>query len=310
MGRLKDLSSRINESYGKLSKGQKRLAAYITDNYDKAVFLTAAKLGEMVGVSESTVVRFATHLGYKGYPEFQKALEELVKNKLNSVERMEVTYGRINQSKILDTVMRSDADKLHATLSKIDEHVFDLAVDTILNAKHIYIIGLRSCAPLASFMAFYFNMIFDNVHLLQTNSASEIFEQMVRIGKDDVIIGVSFPRYSMRTLKAMEFANNRNAKVITLTDNVHSPMNLYSSCNLIAESDMSSIVDSLVAPLSVINALIVALCMKRQNKVAKTLETLESVWDEYQVYESDEINYINDSIKMHYGNVRDDKFNE
>lgn len=310
MGRLQDLSSRINESYGRLSKGQKRLAAYITDNYDKAVFLTAAKLGETVGVSESTVVRFATHLGYKGYPEFQKALEELVKNKLNSVHRMEVTYGRINQSKILDTVMRSDADKLHATLSKIDEHIFELAVETILNAKHIYIIGLRSCAPLASFMAFYFNMIFDNVHLLQTNSASEIFEQMVRIGKDDVIIGISFPRYSMRTLKAMEFANNRNAKVITLTDSVHSPMNLYSSCNLLAESDMASIVDSLVAPLSVINALIVALCMKKQNKVAKTLETLEKVWDEYQVYESDEINYINDSIKMHYGNVKDDKFNE
>lgn len=310
MGRLQDLSSRINESYGRLSKGQKRLAAYIIDNYDKAVFLTAAKLGETVGVSESTVVRFATHLGYKGYPEFQKALEELVKNKLNSVHRMEVTYGRINQSKILDTVMRSDADKLHATLSKIDEHIFELAVETILNAKHIYIIGLRSCAPLASFMAFYFNMIFDNVHLLQTNSASEIFEQMVRIGKDDVIIGISFPRYSMRTLKAMEFANNRNAKVITLTDSVHSPMNLYSSCNLLAESDMASIVDSLVAPLSVINALIVALCMKKQNKVAKTLETLENVWDEYQVYESDEINYINDSIKMHYGNVKDDKFNE
>lgn len=310
MGRLQDLSSRINESYGRLSKGQKRLAAYIIDNYDKAVFLTAAKLGETVGVSESTVVRFATHLGYKGYPEFQKALEELVKNKLNSVHRMEVTYGRINQSKILDTVMRADADKLHATLSKIDEHIFELAVETILNAKHIYIIGLRSCAPLASFMAFYFNIIFDNVHLLQTNSASEIFEQMVRIGKDDVIIGISFPRYSMRTLKAMEFANNRNAKVITLTDSVHSPMNLYSSCNLLAESDMASIVDSLVAPLSVINALIVALCMKKQNKVAKTLETLENVWDEYQVYESDEINYINDSIKMHYGNVKDDKFNE
>jgi len=274
------------------------------------VFLTAAKLGETVGVSESTVVRFATHLGYKGYPEFQKALEEQVKNKLNSVQRMEVTYGRINQSKILDTVMRADVEKLRATLSKIDEHVFDLAVDTILNAKHIYIIGLRSCAPLASFLAFYFNLIFDNVHLIQTNSASEIFEQMVRIGKDDVIIGISFPRYSMRTLKAMEFANNRSAKVITLTDSVHSPMNLYSSCNLIAESDMASVVDSLVAPLSVINALIVALCMKKQNKVARMLETLEEVWEEYQVYESDEINYIDDSFKMHYGDVKDERFNE
>lgn len=310
MGSTKDLSNRINESYGKLSKGQKRLAAYITDNYDKAVFLTAAKLGEIVGVSESTVVRFATHLGYKGYPEFQEALEELVKNKLNSIQRMEVTYGRINQSKILDTVLRSDAEKLHSTLEKIDEQVFDLAVDTILNAKHIYIIGIRSCAPLASFMAFYFNLIFENVHLIQTSSSSEIFEQMVRIGKDDVIIGISFPRYSMRTLKAMEFANNRNAKVITLTDSVHSPMNLYSSCNLIADSDMASIVDSLVAPLSVINALIVALCMKKQTKVAKTLEMLEDIWDEYQVYESDEINYINDSIKMHYGSVGDSKFHE
>lgn len=310
MGSTKDLSNRINESYGKLSKGQKRLAAYITDNYDKAVFLTAAKLGEIVGVSESTVVRFATHLGYKGYPEFQKALEEMVKNKLNSIQRMEVTYGRINQSKILDTVLRSDAEKLHSTLSKIDENVFDLAVETILNAKHIYIIGIRSCAPLASFMAFYFNLIFENVHLIQTSSSSEIFEQMVRIGKDDVIIGISFPRYSMRTLKAMEFANNRNAKVITLTDSVHSPMNLYSSCNLIADSDMASIVDSLVAPLSVINALIVALCMKKQHKVAKTLEMLEDIWDEYQVYESDEINYINDSIKLHYGSVGDSKFHE
>ena len=301
MGTTKDLRSRINESYGKLSKGQKRLAAYITDNYDKAVFLTAAKLGEIVGVSESTVVRFAMHLGYKGYPEFQNALEELVKNKLNSMQRMELAYGRITQSKILDTVMQSDMERLHATLAKIDENVFDLAVETILNAKHIYVIGIRSCAALASFFAFYLNLIFDNVHLIQTNSLSEIFEQMVRIGKDDVIIGISFPRYCMRTLKAMEFANNRNAKVITLTDSVHSPMNLYSSCNLIADSDMSSIVDSLVAPLSVINALIVALCMKKQTKVAKTLEMLEDIWDEYQIYESDEINYINDSIKMQYG---------
>ncbi len=310
MKKAKDLSSRINESYGKLSKGQKRLAAYITDNYDKAVFLTAAKLGETVGVSESTVVRFATHIGYHGYPEFQKALEEQVKSKLNAVPRMEVTYGRINQSKILDTVMRADAEKLHSTLAKLDEQVFDLAVETILNAKHIYIIGLRSCAPLASFMAFYFNLIFDNVHLVQTSSASEIFEQMVRVGKEDVVIGISFPRYSMRTLKAMEFANNRSAKVITLTDSVHSPMNLYSSCNLIADSDMASIVDSLVAPLSVINALIIALCMKRQNKVTRTLESLENIWDEYQVYESDEINYIDDSFKMHYGNVKDERFNE
>ena len=304
-GNTNDLTSRINECYGSLSKGQKILATYITDNYDKAVFLTAAKMGQVVGVSESTVVRFATHLGYKGYPEFQKALEEMVRNKLNSIQRMEVTYGRISQSHILETVLQSDQEKIKDTLEHIDEHAFELAVDTIIKAKHIYIVGIRSCAPLAAFMAFYFNLMFENVTLLQTNNSSELFEQMVRISKDDVIIGISFPRYSMRTLKAMEFANNRNAKVITLTDSVQSPMNLYSSCNLIARSDMASIVDSLVAPLSVINALIVALCMKKQGEVAKTLETLEDIWNEYQVYENDEINYIDDKIKMRYAKLGD-----
>lgn len=304
-GNTNDLTSRINECYGSLSKGQKILATYITDNYDKAVFLTAAKMGQVVGVSESTVVRFATHLGYKGYPEFQKALEEMVRNKLNSIQRMEVTYGRISQSHILETVLQSDQEKIKDTLEHIDEHAFELAVDTIIKAKHIYIVGIRSCAPLAAFMAFYFNLMFENVTLLQTNNSSELFEQMVRISKDDVIIGISFPRYSMRTLKAMEFANNRNAKVITLTDSVHSPMNLYSSCNLIARSNMASIVDSLVAPLSVINALIVALCMKKQGEVAKTLETLEDIWNEYQVYENDEINYIDDKIKMRYAKLGD-----
>lgn len=303
MNNSNELINRINEKYSSMSKGQKLLSTYITDNYDKAVFLTAEKLGKVVGVSESTVVRFATHLGYRGYPEFQKALEELVRNKLNSIQRMEVTYGRISQSKILDTVLQSDAEKIKSTLEQIDQNAFESALDIILNAKHIYIVGIRSCAPLASFMSFYFNLMFDNVHLLHTNSSSELFEQMVRISEEDVIIGISFPRYSMRTLKAMEFANNRSAKVITLTDSVHSPMNLYSSCNLIAKSDMASIVDSLVAPLSVINALIVALCMRKQSEVAETLEALEDIWNEYQVYESDEINYIDDHMKMRYGKV-------
>lgn len=303
MANTNDLLNRINKNYSKMSKGQKLLATYITDNYDKAVFLTAAKMGEIVGVSESTVVRFAMSLGYKGYPEFQDALEELVRNKLNSVQRMEVTYGRISQSDILQTVLESDADKLKTTLEKIDHSAFDLAVEIILGAKNIYIVGIRSCAPLASFLSFYLNLIFDNVRLLHTNSSSEIFEQMVRIGEDDVIIGISFPRYSMRTLKALEFANNRSAKVVTITDSIHSPMNLYSSCNLIADSDMASIVDSLVAPLSVINALIVALCMKKQKEVARTLTSLEEIWDEYQVYDNDEIDLIDDSIKIHYAKL-------
>ena len=303
MGNANELSNRINEKYSTLSKGQKLIAAYIIENYDKAVFLTAAKLGEIVGVSESTVVRFATHLGYKGYPEFQKALEELVRNKLHSAQRRKVNYESLQQSEILTTVLQSDAEKIKSTLEKIDQNVFEMAVDTIVSAKHIYIVGIRSCAPLASFLSFYLNLMFDNVRLLHTNSSSEIFEQMVRINEDDVIIGISFPRYSMRTLKALEFANNRSAKVITITDSIHSPMNLYSSCNLIADSDMASIVDSLVAPLSVINALIVALCMKKQKEVAKTLTTLEEIWDEYQVYENDEIDVIDDSIKIHYAKL-------
>ena len=300
MTNTNDLSSRINDKYKSMSKGQKLLAAYIMDNYDKAVFLTAAKLGTVVGVSESTVVRFATNLGYKGYPEFQQALEELVRNKLNSIQRMEVTYGRISQSKILETVLQSDTENLKGTLENLNQGAFELAVDTILKARNIYVIGVRSCASLASFLAFYLNLMFEQVHLLHTGSSSELFEQMVRIGSEDVVIGISFPRYSMLTLKAIEFASNRNARVITLTDSVHSPMNLYSSCSLIARSDMASIVDSLVAPLSVINALVVALCMKKQNEVVGTLEMLEKIWDEYQVYENDEVGPAENSVTMRY----------
>ena len=293
-----ELNLRIEEKYAKMSKGQRRLADYVCDNYDKAVFLTAAKLGETVGVSESTVVRFAIQLGYKGYPGFQKALEELVRNKLNSIQRMEVTYGRISQSEILETVLQSDIEKIKQTLTVIDHKAFDLAINTILDAKKIYVIGIRSCAPLASFLAFYLNLICEDVIVVNTNSSSEVFEQLIRIGSDDVIIGISFPRYSMRTLKALEFASNRKAKVITLTDSIHSPMNLYSSCNLIARSDMASIVDSLVAPLSVINALVVALCMKKQGEVIDTLETLEKIWGEYQVYSGDELNPVSDSFSV------------
>lgn len=305
MTQSENLLARINRQYPKLSKGQKHLANYIIEHYDKAVFFTAAKLGQEVGVSESTTVRFATQLGYDGFPQFHRALEELVRNRLNSIQRMEFTYGRVPQSEILDTVLQSDVEKIKMTLEQMDHSAFNLAVDTILGAKTIYIVGIRSCAPLASFLSFYLNLIFDDVRLLHTNSSSEIFEQMIRIGEKDVIIGISFPRYSMRTLKAMEFANNRKAKVITLTDSVHSPMNLYSSCNLIARSDMASIVDSLVAPLSVINALVVALCMRKQKDVMHTLESMEKIWDEYQVYSNDEINYIDERIKIKFPEERE-----
>lgn len=293
-----ELQMRIEEKYRDLSKGQKRVAEYVLDNYDKAVFLTAARLGEVVGVSESTVVRFATQLGYKGYPEFQKALEELVRNRLNFIQRMKVTYGRISQSQILETVLQSDIEKIKQTLNGIDHSAFNQAIDTILNARKIYVLGIRSCAPLAAFMSFYLNLLCDNVIAVNTNSSSEIFEQLIRIGEEDVIIGISFPRYSQRTLKALEFASKRKAKIITLTDSVHSPINIYSSCNLIARSDMASIVDSLVAPLSVVNALIVALCMKKQEEVIGTLETLEQIWGEYQVYSGDELNRIEDNSEV------------
>lgn len=296
-----ELILRIEEKYAKMSKGQRRLADYVCQNYDKAVFLTAAKLGETVGVSESTVVRFAIQLGYKGYPGFQKALEELVRNKLNSIQRMEVTYGRISQSEILETVLHSDIEKIKQTLSVIDHKAFNMAIDTILGAERIYVIGIRSCAPLASFLGFYLNLICENVTTVATNSSSEIFEQLIRINEHDVIIGISFPRYSMRALKALEFACNRKAKVITLTDSIHSPMNLYSSCSLIARSDMASIVDSLVAPLSVINALVVALCMKKQKEVVSTLETLEQLWGEYQVYSGDELNPVSGPFSVNTG---------
>ena len=307
MGTNNELLQKIDDGYARFSKGQKKLADYIRRDYDKAAFLTAARMGEVVGVSESTVVRFATALGYSGYPAFQKALEEMVRTRLNSIQRMEVTYGRITQGEILASVLQSDIEKIKLTMESIDHEAFELAVETILKARKVYVVGIRSCAPLASFLSFYLNLLCEDVTAVSTNSASEIFEQLLRIGEEDVIIGISFPRYSMRTLKALEFASNRKAKVITLTDSIHSPMNLYSSCNLIARSDMASIVDSLVAPLSVVNALVVALCMKKQKEVVSTLEMLEEIWDEYQVYSGDELDKVSGKVELSPAGRNEDK---
>ena len=302
-----DIITRMNEKYFKMSKGHKAIAAYISDHYDQAAFMTAAKLGETVGVSESTVVRFAMHLGYEGYPEFQNALAEWVKNKLNSVQKMGAKYGKSTQSEILTSVLSADIEKIQDTIVNLDPAAFEAAVDIILGAQTIYLIGVRSCEPLADFLHFYLNMIRGNVVLIKTTSVSEMFEQMIRVGEKDAVIGISFPRYSMRTLKAMEFANDRNAKVITITDSIHSPMNLYSSCNLLARSDMVSIVDSLVAPLSVINALVVALCLRRPDDVKRNLETLEDVWNNYQVYLNDEINFIDEEPILNYSLTRQEE---
>lgn len=294
MDNRNDIISRINEKYSRMSKGHKAIAAYIIDHYDQAVFMTAAKMGEELHISESTVVRFASGLGYDGYPQMQEALAVWVKGKLNAVETMDVKYSNSTQSEVLTSVLSSDIEKIRHTIEHLDPAAFETAVDLILEARTVYILGIRSCQPLADFLAFYLSMIRGNVVQIKTTSTSEVFEQMIRINEEDCIIGISFPRYSMRTLKAMEFANDRNAKVITLTDSVHSPMNLYSSCNLLARSDMVSIVDSLVAPLSVINALVVALCLKQPDVVKSNLETLEGAWNNYQVYLNDEINFINE----------------
>lgn len=295
-----DVLSRIEERYHKMSKSHKAIADFISEHYDQAVFMTAAALGETLGISESTVVRFASGIGYEGYPEFQKGLEDCVKGKLNSFQKMKAKYGRSSQSEVLTSVMAADIEKLQHTIANLDSAAFESAVNTIMTAENVYIMGLRSNGPLAEFLQFYLNMIRGGVVLLKSTSVSETFEQMIRINEKDSFIGISFPRYSMRTLKAMEFASDRNAKVIALTDSAHSPMCLYSSCNLLARSDMVSIVDSLVAPLSVINALVVALCLRCPQTVKKNLEMLEETWNNYQVYLNDEINFIGDDPILNY----------
>lgn len=267
------------------SKGQKLIAHFILDSYDKAAFMTASKLGKTVHVSESTVVRFAAELGYDGYPSMQKALQEMIRNKLTSIQRIEVANDRMGNQDILSTVMQSDIDKIRITLEETDRDSFRQAVDAILAAHRIYILGVRSAAALADFLGFYFNLIFDNIVLVHTTSVSEIFEQLVRVGPEDVVIGISFPRYSSRTVKAMRFARDRGANVIAITDSESSPLAETATETLMAKSDMASFVDSLVAPLSLVNALIVAVGRRRNEDVEQIFANLEQIWSEYEVYE-------------------------
>jgi len=281
----RDLLNLISTMFPTFSKGQKYIAKYITEHYDKAAFMTASKLGNIVGVSESTVVRFASELGYEGYPELQKALQEMIRNKLTSVQRIEVSTDILGGGDIIEKVFNADIEKIRKTLVDVSREDFEGAVNAIVNAKKIFIFGVRSSASLASFIGFYFNLILDNVRLIHTTSDSEVFEQILRVGPEDAVIGVSFPRYSSRTVKAMKYASDRGATVISLTDSNMSPLYQYSKYNLLAKSDMVSFVDSLVAPLSLINALIVAVGMKRQEEVYATFAELERIWDEYDVYE-------------------------
>lgn len=291
-----DVLSRIREHYQKMSKSHKAIAGYILEHYDQAVFMTAAKLGSVLGISESTVVRFASGIGFGGYPEFQEALINCVRDRLDKVQKLDLKYGNHSQPEILKAVINSDIEKLKTTVENLDPAAFETAVKDIMDARTVYIMGLRSNEPLAAFLHFYLHMIRENVVLVRTTNVSETFEQLLRINEKDCFIGISFPRYSMRTLKAMELANDRNARVIAITDNEHSPMNLYSSCNLLAPSDMVSVVDSLVAPLSVINALLVAICLKCPEKVKQSLDVLQDVWSNYQVTMNDEINVIDEDL--------------
>lgn len=280
-----DLLVLIKKSMSSFSKSQKRIAEYILDHYEKAAYITAARLGEIVGVSESTVVRFANEIDFDGYPSFQKALQEIVKNKLTAGQRLSVSTTRIKEENVLKSVLQTDIEKLKRTLDNVDLEAFNNIIDSLLSAKRVYILGLRSSAPLASFLALYLKLILDNVILLNTTDASEIFEQIIKAREEDLVLSISFPRYSKRTIKASEFAKKQGAKVVAITDRSDSPLAVTAEHAILARSDMVSFVDSLVAPLSLINAIIVSVGMKRKEKLYKTFDTLEKIWDEYEIYE-------------------------
>lgn len=280
----KHLFLRIESQRKKLSKGQKRIAAYIEECYDKAAFMTASRLGETVGVSESTVVRFATEIGYDGYPKLQKAMQEMIRDKLTSVQRIQVTVDRIGGHNVLESVLNQDIDKIRATLEETSREDFIKAVKAIVGAKNIYIFAVRSSSALASFLGYYFDLMFGNVHVVSTTSKIEIYEKLLHINEKDVIIGISFPRYSKTAVEAMQFASDRKAGVIALTDSMVSPLVGPADYVLLARSDMASVVDSLVAPLSMINALLVATVLEKKENVEQTFTKLEQVWDEYDVY--------------------------
>lgn len=286
---MQDMIDRLNQSGKRLSKGHRRIAQYIVDHYDKAVFMTASRLGESVGVSESTVVRFASALGYEGYPQLQRSLQELVSHRLTANQRFEMAT-EIDPHAALNFVLKSDMQNLRNTLDNIDNEVFEDVVHRLLNAKAIYVMGLRSAAPLAQFMGYYLNYIFDDVHLV-SSGATDVFEEISKLHGGDVLVGISFPRYSTRTLEAMRFAKRCGAQVVGITDGPMSPLADIADATLTARTDMASFVDSLAAPLSVINALLVALGLNRKEALTQHFKQLEAIWSTYEVYLEDEKNH-------------------
>ena len=282
---MNDILSILQSRMPEFSKGQRNLARYILESYDKAAFMTAARLGKTVGVSESTVVRFATELGYDGYPAMQKAMQEMVVNRLTSVQRIEVANDRIGDQDVVTSVLQADIDRLRKSQELVDRKEFHAAVDALLKAKRIYILGVRSAAPLANFLGYYLNYMFQNVHIVTASGSSEMFEQIVSVGAQDAVIAYSFPRYSTTTAKGAQYCRSTGATVIGLTDSRLSPLGQNCDYVLLSKSDMVSLVDSLVAPLSLTNALIVALAAKRETELAATFNSLEHIWEEYNVYE-------------------------
>lgn len=285
-----DILSILKSKDATFSKGQRRIAQYILESYDKAAFMTAYTLGKTVGISESTVVRFAVELGFDGYPSMQKALQEMVVNRLTSVQRIEVTNDRIGDQNVLTMVLQSDMEKLRQTGETVDKAAFDAAVNAVLGAERVYILGVRSAAPLANFLGYYLNYMFQNVHILTASGASEMLEQIVGVNSKDAVIAFSFPRYSSTTLKTAQYCRSTGATVIGVTDTKLSSLGQCSDYVLVAKSDMVSLVDSLVAPLSVVNALIVAIAAKKEKELSQTFQELEHVWAEYHVYEKQEEN--------------------
>ena len=280
-----DLLSVLARGSNKFSKGQRIIAKYILSNYDKAAFMTAGKLGRIVGVSESTVVRFAAELGYDGYPSMRKALQEMIRNRLTSVQRIEVAKSMIDDTDLIKSIIGSDMQNLQATMDILEQDSFNMLVESIMEAKNIYIVGMRTSTSLSTFLGLYLNLLRGNVNVVHDTAASEIYEQIIRIGQGDLFIGISFPRYSSHTVDAMQFAKKMGAKTAALTDGASSPLNGIADVCLHAKSDMVSFLDSLVAPMSVINALIVSVGLEQEDSVAKTYEDLERLWDEYDAFE-------------------------
>lgn len=279
------LSERIKAKMPQFSKGQKLIAKYIEEHYDKVAFMTASKLGFTVGVSESTVVRFATEIGYAGYPQLQRAMQEMIRSKLTSIQRLEITEENVELPTLLDAVFNQDIDIIRRTMEETSHDTFYKAVDSIVSSRKVYILGARSSLALATFLSYYFNLIFENVQLVNSTSEAEIFEQMIHLDDRDAVIGISFPRYSRKAVKAMHFASDRGANVIAITDSMLSPLAEPAKYVLLARSGMASFVDSLAAPLSLINALIVTTAIKKKSEVVDNFKKLENIWDEYGVYE-------------------------